>query len=141
MGPTDWADHSAGKPGVSRYCLHNLPPPNIPGAYELGLVGPSGRGVQRRNLPSAAVAVVYAGHTEDLRSRLQQYGQCGSHLQQQQIVAVSLTRRGPYKGGGKGCSKFPGTVARGIDCNSDNLFEDAFSCGLTIVFRWTQVRC
>ena len=131
---------------MTRYCLHNLPPPNIPGAYELGLVRPSSRGVQRRHLSSAAVAVVYAGHTEDLRSRLQQYGQGGSHLQQQQqqIQAVNLTGRevnSELNGGGKGRGKAPEVVTRGTKCSSDNLFEDVFSCGLAIVFRWTQVCC
>ena len=90
--------------------------------YELGLcVSPAGlrRGV--RKLRSADIVVVYLGQAENIRTRLQHYGRSGSHL-----ANVDST------GNTSNCKVM--SLERG-----SGLFEEIFSRGYSIVFRWAPV--
>lgn len=86
VGPSDWSEHSAGKDGIDRYHLHNLPASHFgPGVYELGVTAPSwtptSHSQRRRSLKREDVLAVYVGQADNIRQRLQQYGQAGSHLE------------------------------------------------------------
>ncbi|CAI7856390.1 unnamed protein product [Closterium sp. NIES-53] len=77
----DWSTHAQGVPGTTRYRIANLPSQTGPGVYELGVL--PNRVVRRqRRLQGLPVRVVYVGHSESVRSRMQQYGQSGSHLKE-----------------------------------------------------------
>ncbi|EAZ04515.1 hypothetical protein OsI_26666 [Oryza sativa Indica Group] len=83
VGPSDWEDHAAGKEGIQRYRVLNLPE-NFPGLYELGVARASDEGIRaaRRwnGSGGGGVVVVYLGQADSVRARLQQYGRTGSHL-------------------------------------------------------------
>jgi len=118
VGPSDWEDHSAGKEGVQRYRIRNLPD-NFPGLYELGVAGASDEGARARRRDSRGVVVVYLGQTDSVRARLQQYGRSGSHLD----TGNSLGSAGKDEANVV-------TVAAG-----PGLFTEVFSRGYSIVFR------
>lgn len=73
----------------------------------------SGLGRDVEKLGSDGVIVVYLGQADNVRTRLQRYGRIGAHL------GNNLNDCGPTKGPG--------------------LFEDVFSRGHSIVFRWVPV--
>ncbi|GJP47820.1 hypothetical protein CLOM_g9967 [Closterium sp. NIES-68] len=75
----DWSNHSQGVPGTTRYRIANLPDQTGPGVYELGLL-PNQVVRRQRRLHRSQVRVVYVGHSDNVRTRMQQYGQSGSHL-------------------------------------------------------------
>ncbi|KAM0913003.1 hypothetical protein ACQ4PT_012439 [Festuca glaucescens] len=116
VGPLDWEDHSAGKEGVQRYHTHNLPD-NFPGLYELGVARSSYDGVRARRNGSAVVVVVYLGQADNVRTRLQQYGRTGSHLDIGNPLAalgkaeINMLAAGP------------------------GLFREVFSRGYSVMFR------
>ncbi|RLM87393.1 uncharacterized protein C2845_PM04G31010 [Panicum miliaceum] len=116
VGPSDWEDHSAGKDGVQRYRIRNLPD-NFPGLYELSVAGASDEGVRARRRDSRGVVVVYLGQADSVRARLQQYGRSGSHLD----TGNSLGSAGKDE---------VNVVAPGL-----GLFREVFFRGYSIVFR------
>ncbi|CAN6219415.1 unnamed protein product [Urochloa humidicola] len=120
VGPSDWNDHSAGKEGVQRYRIRNLPD-NFPGLYELGVAGASDEGIRARRRDSRGVVVVYLGQADSVRARLQQYGRSGSHLD----TANSL---------GSGGKDEVNVIAAG-----PGLFREVFSRGYSVVFRCAQM--
>jgi hypothetical protein len=120
VGPSDWEDHSAGKDGVQRYRIRNLPD-NFPGLYELGVAGASDEGVRARRRDSRGVVVVYLGQADSVRARLQQYGRSGSHLD----TGNSLGSAGKDE---------LNVVAPGL-----GLFREVFFRGYSIVFRCALV--
>lgn len=86
VGPSDWSEHAAGKDGIERYHLHNLPGAHFgPGVYELGVTAPSwsptSHRQRARTLKREDVMAVYVGQADNIRLRLQKYGQAGSHLE------------------------------------------------------------
>ncbi|GAV68305.1 hypothetical protein CFOL_v3_11808 [Cephalotus follicularis] len=120
IGPTDWEDYSLGKEGVARYRVHNLPSSSSPGLYELGIsVTRPGLGRETGKLDPGGVVVVYLGQADNVRARLQRYGRSGAHL------ANSCST---------GCPDDP-TPQKGT-----GLFEEIFSMGYSIVFRWTPMK-
>lgn len=124
IGPCDWDDYAQGKEGAARYRVHNLPSSSAPGLYELG-VAVSRSGLWREfagKLDPDDIAVVYLGQADNVRTRLQSYGRSGAHL------AVS------YDGGHRsGCkSESPE--------NAVGLFEEIFSKGHSIVYRWAPMK-
>ncbi|XP_062189831.1 protein EFFECTOR OF TRANSCRIPTION 2-like isoform X2 [Phragmites australis] len=118
VGPLDWDDHSAGKEGVQRYRIRNLPD-NFPGLYELGVSRASDEGVRARRHDSGGVVVVYLGQADNVRARLQQYGRTGSHLD----TGNSLASAGKSE-----------TIALAA---GPGLFREVFSRGYSVVFRCT----
>ncbi|XP_015889196.3 protein EFFECTOR OF TRANSCRIPTION 2 isoform X1 [Ziziphus jujuba] len=120
VGPCDWEAYSLGKDGAERYRFHNLPGISTPGVYELAIplsqTGGLGRNVAK--LDPEGMVVVYIGHAEDVRTRLQHYGRTGAHL-------------------GSGCS-----TAHPTPCLSKGpgLFEEIFSRGYPIMFRWAPMQ-
>ncbi|CAN6205920.1 unnamed protein product [Urochloa humidicola] len=120
VGPSDWEDHSAGKEGVLRYRIRNLPD-NFPGLYELGVAGASDDGIRARRRDSRGVVVVYLGQADSVRARLQQYGRSGSHLDTgNSLGSVGKVEVNPLVAG-------PG------------LFREVFSRGYSVVFRCAQM--
>jgi len=122
VGPSDWEDHSAGKEGVQRYRIRNLPD-NFPGLYELGVAGASDEGARARRRDSRGVVVVYLGQADSVRARLQQYGRSGSHLD----TGNSLGSAGKDEANVVTAAAGPG------------LFTEVFSRGYSIVFRCALV--
>ncbi|KAL6855965.1 hypothetical protein ACP4OV_018767 [Aristida adscensionis] len=116
VGPSDWEDHSAGKEGVQRYRIRNLPD-NFPGLYELGVAGASGEGIRARRRDSRGVVVVYLGQADNVRARLQQYGRTGSHLDT------------GNSWGSAGKDEVNALAA------GPGLFREVFSRGYSVVFR------
>ncbi|XVE70577.1 hypothetical protein DITRI_Ditri10aG0082800 [Diplodiscus trichospermus] len=111
IGPNDWEDYSLGKEGVARYRAENLPGSSSSGLYELAIYcTASSSGDNPRKLDPDKLLVVYLGQADNVRTRLQQYGRTGAHL-----------GRSCY--GEKGCG----------------CFEDIFSRGYTIVYRWAPM--
>ncbi|KAL8464018.1 hypothetical protein ACS0TY_033811 [Phlomoides rotata] len=109
IGAFDWEDHSIGKEGAEKYRTQNLPNWTCcPGVYELG-IATSRR--ETRKLDSSSVVPVYIGQAENLRTRLQQYGRDGNHLE-------------------NGCSNNKGP----------RLFADIFSRRLPIVYRCAPMK-
>uniref|UniRef100_A0A7N0UV44 Uncharacterized protein n=1 Tax=Kalanchoe fedtschenkoi TaxID=63787 RepID=A0A7N0UV44_KALFE len=122
IGPSDWEDHSLGKEGATRYRIHNLPKGFEPGVYELGIaVSHSGLGRDIRKLDPTRIVVVYLGQAGNVRSRLQSYGQSGSHLVQKNPISKSNCHWDDNIQNGSG------------------LFDDIFSRGYPIVFRWAPM--
>uniref|UniRef100_A0ACD5UZT6 Uncharacterized protein n=1 Tax=Avena sativa TaxID=4498 RepID=A0ACD5UZT6_AVESA len=116
VGPSDWEDYSAGKEGVQRYHTRNLPD-NFPGLYELGVARSSYDGVRARRNGSGFVVVVYLGQADNVRTRLQQYGRTGSHLDiGNPLAAVGKAEMNMLAAG-------PG------------LFSEVFSRGYSVMFR------
>ena len=89
VGPPDSTEHrnSAGKEGVGKFAIHNLPAAQIgPGVYELGVTAPSwsqasNKQLSTRPLKSENVMPVYIGQGANIRQRLQKYGQANAHLE------------------------------------------------------------
>ncbi|KAF0908354.1 hypothetical protein E2562_025035 [Oryza meyeriana var. granulata] len=116
VGPTDWGDHAAGKEGVQRYRMLNLPE-NFPGLYELGVARASVEGVRARRNGSGGVVVVYLGQADNVRARLQQYGRTGSHLD----------AGNPLPSAGK--------AELNPQATGNRLFTEVFARGYSLVFR------
>lgn len=119
IGPCDWEDYMLIKEGAERYRTHNLPNcSSCPGLYELGIVVSLSR--TKRNssgqLSSKSIIPVYLGQADNVRTRLQQYGRDGAHLEN------------GLSNGEKHDRKVLG------------LFTDIFSCGFAIAFRWAPVK-
>ncbi|KAM7257945.1 hypothetical protein ACFE04_013686 [Oxalis oulophora] len=115
IGPTDWEDYYLGKEGAARYRVHNLPSVTDPGLYELGIAAArSGLGREVSKIDSDGIVVVYLGQADNVRTRLQQYGRSGAHL------GNSYSTGSPNEFLEKGYG----------------LFENIFSSGHSIVFRW-----
>ena len=94
VGPSDWKEHASGKEGAERFCVRNLPINSYPGVYELGVISPSWLPVPQGGNHSSGifqpqdVVAVYVGHADNLRRRLQRYGQAGSHLEGPRSVST-----------------------------------------------------
>ncbi|WCJ42661.1 Protein EFFECTOR OF TRANSCRIPTION 2 [Euphorbia peplus] len=115
IGPSDWEDYAQGKEGSARYRVHSLPSNSSPGLYELGVSISRSRsqtGRQLGKLDPDDIAVAYLGQADNVRSRLQRYGRCGAHLR-------------------NGSSPDQKGVA---------LFDEVFSKGHSIVYRWASMR-
>ncbi|KAG8367259.1 hypothetical protein BUALT_Bualt16G0053900 [Buddleja alternifolia] len=71
-----------GKEGAERYRTQNLPNcTRCPGVYELGVtIQCSARAGLFLELDPTFIYVLYVGETDDVRTRLQQYGRNGAHL-------------------------------------------------------------
>ncbi|CAL9108959.1 unnamed protein product [Musa acuminata var. zebrina] len=125
IGSSDWEDHSLGKNGAERYKIHNLPANcSCPGLYELGIaVTPTdGRGTKTRQHALKDIVVVYLGQADNVRTRLQQYGRAGSHLDHGNSFTYSAESETPC------LQKGPG------------LFKEIFSKGYSIVYRWAPMK-
>lgn len=119
VGPSDWDDH--GKEGASRYRIHNLPE-NFPGLYELSIVKPGTKaGRKTRSDDLKDVMVVYLGQADNVRTRLQDYGRTGSHLECGKLDSLAKREHVPVK-------KEPG------------LFREVLARGFSIAFRCVPVR-
>ncbi|XLR65995.1 hypothetical protein S83_016667 [Arachis hypogaea] len=120
IGASDWEDHSKGKEGCARYRIHNLPEKACPGVYELGIAvsSRSDLGRQIYKLAPECVVVTYLGETDNVRDRLQCYGRNGSHLHSktspEYSIYDSLQKKRP-------------------------LFQEIFSQGYPIVYRWVAM--
>ncbi|MED6147635.1 hypothetical protein PIB30_045619 [Stylosanthes scabra] len=120
IGATDWEDHSKGKEGCLKYRIHNLPEKSCPGVYELGIAASSSSGLGRGiyKLAPERIVVAYLGETDNIRERLQHYGRDGSHLHSNTSDEYSsydsLQKKSP-------------------------LFEEIFSLGYSIVYRWAPM--
>ena len=119
VGPSDWEDHSLGKEGATRYRVHNLPNcASCAGVYELGIalshIPSTHKGGK---LDPDHIVPVYLGQADNVRARLQRYGQAGAHLENGNSTRelIDSVRKGP------------------------GLFTEIFSRGLPIVFRWAPV--
>lgn len=131
IGPSDWEDHHLGKEGSEKYRIHNLPSScSVPGLYELGIAAPrslSGRKIKRRH-----VIVVYLGQAENVRTRLQHYGQAGSHLEAN--GSFFLHQKSESSSHQQNKSSNDVYVQQG-----PGLFTETFSKGFSIVFRWASM--
>lgn len=114
IGPSDWDDHSLGKEGVQRYRIHNLPnSSSCPGLYELGVIAsPNEGGRKSLKHDSEDIVVVYLGQADNVRTRLQQYGRFGGHLDRGNLIPSN---------------ERPG------------LFREIFSRSYSIIFRWAPM--
>ncbi|KAK6147737.1 hypothetical protein DH2020_018649 [Rehmannia glutinosa] len=124
IGASDWEDHSMGKEGAEKYRTQNLPKwTSCPGVYELGVVASRPRsGRETRKLDSGSVVPVYLGQADNLRTRLQQYGRDGAHLE-------------------NGCSNNNFTNCETVSSHKEpGLFTDIFSKGLPIVYRCAPMK-
>lgn len=122
IGPSDWEDYSLGKEGAARYRVHNLPTSSGSGLYELGIaVSHAGLGREIRKLDPHRIVVVYLGQAENVRKRLQSYGRSGAHLGNN----TPFGDWNEYK-----------AVSRQI---GPALFQEIFSRGYSIVFRWAPM--
>lgn len=181
MGASDWQEQAAGNEGASRYRLHNLPSPrfSLPGVYELGIFPRrralvtasalqqqqqqqgSGRRIRRED-----VVAVYVGQAENVRQRLQRYGQAGSHLETG-VVAVGVTvaasqfaskpapasaaaaavvrvSKSEWAEAGDPAAAVAAKGGGGSDAlqqqgHQHQLFSKVFADGRAIVFRWAMV--
>ncbi|XP_020583664.1 protein EFFECTOR OF TRANSCRIPTION 2-like [Phalaenopsis equestris] len=123
IGPNDWKDHASGKDGVERYRIHNLPAASsCTGLYELGVASiPTTEGHRLRKLDWENVIVVYLGQADNVRTRLQEYGRSGSHLDHGNLITHRKN------------SESSSAVGLG-------LFKDIFSKGYSIMFRWAPIK-
>ncbi|XP_039128733.1 protein EFFECTOR OF TRANSCRIPTION 2-like [Dioscorea cayenensis subsp. rotundata] len=122
IGPKDWEDYTLGKDGVERYRIHNLPQCfSCSGLYELAISKIPIEGRKSREPPPDAIVVVYLGHSDNVRARLQEYGRSGSHLERgnPSVCANNFKDLCLVKGPG--------------------LFKEAFSKGYSILFRWAPM--
>ncbi|XP_010539392.1 PREDICTED: protein EFFECTOR OF TRANSCRIPTION 2 [Tarenaya hassleriana] len=124
IGSNDWEDFRNGKDGATRYRVQNLPCKSCPGLYELG-VGIIGHD-QARQVDSHDVLVAYLGQAESVRSRLQCYGRSGAHLKN-----VNLTCDN------NGCELDESLDRKAVTAG---LFEDIFSKGGSILYRWAPMK-
>lgn len=85
VSPSDWKEQGPGREAGERFRSRNLPGPLFgSGVYELGVTLPVWRALDLsdgRALKSEDVVVVYVGHADHIRKRLQRYGQAGAHLE------------------------------------------------------------
>ncbi|XP_043707573.1 protein EFFECTOR OF TRANSCRIPTION 2-like [Telopea speciosissima] len=135
IGPSDWENYSLGKEGIERYRIHNLPVScSCPGLYELGIAtyftgyddhGGDGGGVRRnlRELDPDRIVVVYLGQADNVRTRLQHYGRAGSHLGDGNWVGRSDQE----------------DKSSWLPSGGPGLFQEIFSRGFPIVFRWAPM--
>ncbi|XP_073116820.1 protein EFFECTOR OF TRANSCRIPTION 2 isoform X1 [Elaeis guineensis] len=123
IGPSDWEDYSLGKDGVERYRIHNIPIHSAcPGLYELGIASnPGGEDKRTRRHAAENVIVVYLGQADNVRTRLQQYGRAGAHLDQRNSSTSADKIEFPFTQNGPG------------------LFKEIFSRGHSIMFRWVPM--
>lgn len=120
VASSDWEDYSLGKEGAERYRIHNLPKVSGPGLYELGItVSSSGLGREIAKLDADCIVVVYLGEADNVRTRLQHYGRSGSHLGNGYLSVED-------------CKVVP--LEKG-----PSLFQEMFSRGYSIVYRWAPV--
>lgn len=155
VGPTDWQNHSAGSEGAQRYRLHNLPSSYFgPGVYELALCPTefsSSHGRRSSSCPRKdTTVIVYVGQAENIRTRLQNYGCCGSHLegsmellkggkfQQSENTSPNLWQTKP-DAAEKTFDPLNSSDKKEDGCCCPCLFTKAFSRGYSIAFRWTAV--
>ncbi|KAI7748893.1 hypothetical protein M8C21_032814 [Ambrosia artemisiifolia] len=118
IGACDWEDYLLNKEGAERYRTHNLPNcSSCPGLYELGIAVSVTRkkGKIISKLNSKNVIPVYLGQADNVRTRLQQYGRDGAHLEN------------GWSNGEQNDRKVLG------------LFSDIFSYGFAIAFRWAPM--
>ncbi|KAL7095934.1 hypothetical protein ACP275_10G053400 [Erythranthe tilingii] len=115
IGAYDWEDHSMAKEGAEKYRTQNLPNwTSCPGVYELGIASSrphSGRGAHRK-FDSNSVVPVYLGQADNLRTRLQQYGRDGSHLESR--CSNNKLTDCPSVSSSKGLGLFTGVFSRGL---------------------------
>ncbi|KAL3688322.1 hypothetical protein R1sor_014631 [Riccia sorocarpa] len=149
VGASDWKSHAAYEEGSQRYRLHNLPNTYFgPGVYELGLTlqSISAQGntdSNSRRIRRQDVIVVYLGQAENVRHRLQTYGQSGSHLEGPRLLVRSAVEHGErdsernsspvQESRVKSDVSASGCTERGL-----RLFTEVFSRGYSIVFRWAK---
>ncbi|CAM6120380.1 unnamed protein product [Calypogeia fissa] len=164
VGPADWKDHIAGEEGSQRYRIHNLPASYFgPGVYELGLTRQqqhaskpntsTPENSKHRKLRRHTVVVVYLGQADNIRQRLQRYGQTGSHLEGTRSRLVSaLEETFEQQKSGDARAKFRGWFAaeQKVEKGGGNaeprtsiqgglgLFTEVFSRGYSIAFRWAR---
>lgn len=86
MAPSDWKEQAAGRNGGDRFRYRNLPSPHAgAGIYELGITLPAWKTedllTETGSLKSEDIIIVYVGHADHIRNRLQRYGQAGAHLE------------------------------------------------------------
>ncbi|KAL7601914.1 hypothetical protein Lser_V15G25601 [Lactuca serriola] len=118
IGPRDWEDYLLSKEGAERYRTHNLPNcSSCPGVYELGIAVslPQTESKTSSQLSSKRIIPVYLGQADNVRTRLQQYGRDGAHLEN------------GWSNGEQTDRKLLG------------LFSDIFSYGFAIAFRWAPM--
>ncbi|XP_076911615.1 protein EFFECTOR OF TRANSCRIPTION 2-like [Bidens hawaiensis] len=118
IGACDWEDYLLHKEGAERYRTHNLPNgASCPGLYELGIAisVTQTKGKSISKLDSKNIIPVYLGQADNVRTRLQQYGRDGDHLENG-LSKVELNDR-----------KVLG------------LFSGIFSYGFAIAFRWAPM--
>lgn len=120
IGPFDWKDHSAGKEGAERYRIHNLPNfTSCSGIYELGVgVSKTLSGRETSKLDLNHIVPVYIGQADNIRTRLQQYGREGAHLEN-----------------GKFATELNDSVVQGL-----RLLSDVFSRGYYILYRCAPMK-
>ncbi|KAI3956885.1 hypothetical protein MKX01_000919 [Papaver californicum] len=123
IGPSDWENYLLRKEGIERYRNHNLPLTcSCPGLYELGVASTrSNSGHDVRKLDQKGIIVVYLGQADNIRTRLQDYGRGGSHLD-----------RGKSTNNTNADSNF-------VYQQGPGLFKEIFSKGFPIVFRWASL--
>lgn len=108
---------------MERYRIHNIPIYSAcPGLYELGIASNTG-GEDNRTHRHASddVTVVYLGQADNVRTRLQQYGRAGAHLDHRNSITYADKIEFPFTRSGSG------------------LFKEIFSRGHSIMFRWVPV--
>lgn len=116
--PCNWEDHLSNKEGAERYRTQNLPNcASCPGIYELGIAVslPRTEGKRSSRLGSRSIIPVYLGQADNVRTRLQQYGRDGAHLEN------------GWSNGEQDDHKVLG------------LFSNIFSLGFAIAFRWAPM--
>lgn len=123
VGPNDWEDYLLGKEGTERYRTQNLPNcTSCSGVYELGIAVSRQKTEREASRPGADYIVpVYIGKSDNVRTRLQQYGRVGAHLEKDcsnSELRVDKNISGPTRAG---------------------LFTETFSRGFCIVYRWAPM--
>ncbi|KAI3714588.1 hypothetical protein L6452_21545 [Arctium lappa] len=116
--PSNWEDYLLNKEGAERYRTQNLPNcSSCPGVYELGIAVslPRTEGKSSSRVGSKSIIPVYLGQADNVRTRLQQYGRDGAHLE-------------------NGLSN-----GEQDDRKVLGLFSDIFSLGFAIAFRWAPM--
>lgn len=145
VGPTDWPNHAAGVEGADKYRLHNLPSYLGPGVYELGLchIECSRHSTRSSSHPRKDdIVIVYLGQAENVRTRLQHYGRCGSHLEGGVDIAHSSISGEIQQANSDAIDKALDSSCAVTDKQEKcclRLFTKAFSQGFSIVFRWTAL--
>ncbi|XP_077210313.1 protein EFFECTOR OF TRANSCRIPTION 2-like [Tasmannia lanceolata] len=112
VGPSDWENHSLGEDGTERYRIHRLPEIcSHPGLYELGIAAAhTDLGRKINKINSSSVVPIYIGQADNVRMRLQEHGRGSSHL------------------------------GSGTSTGEHGLFENIFSRGYPILYRWAPMQ-